>query len=599
MLYDSVKKTADTQKERKPTYKKLFSSHKIQIIIMENFIIGLFTEQLSTYIHGFRKEQVNASLLSGKGEISEVHVNVEPINEVLKDFVPYIELASVYVSKVSFNVTSIRNIRKSPIEISVDEVHVVVTERMKFSGYHGQTWVEMAKGYVEQAKNYGSYGLIERIRDNITIDVNRVYVTFQPMGKFKTRKTGPWTPPAISLVLNHVRVATVDEYGEEGSPDDVWRHNNRQGRQENAIRYRNSDNSKSERTYRSKTNMIFKKLSFELSIGIGYRVKGMSAKQTFLNSDVIILTNVPLQCHLAIHRRLRDNALLAAQVDVSMTNIEVVVESETLPLLVHAINGVQYCFIKDRTFIDPLDDGELDESILLLNDALPSYKIESEEAESKASSDEAKTMEAEDIPDQFDLESDEEESGDITNESLDMPPQKGDDSKINTVPDDEQWPAFILPSGIIIVEKLCVSLSIQSMSVRAVYNSQSNGHLQCTMKGLVCEFIWPKSTELKRGYLQLSLSHINIHETYARRIHTLINGGNYIERDVYGDKVTTKDESFPSMEPRDVRNDPFDMETSFPTQAFSLKASIDVLDKVSSVSTFILLRLLQHTILIS
>ena len=547
---------------------------------MESFIIGLFTEQLSTYIHGFRKEQVNASLLSGKGEISEVHVNVEPINDLLQNFIPYIKLASVYVSKLSFNVTSIRNLRKAPIEISVDEVHVVLMERLKFTGRSSQVWAEVAKGYVEQAKKSGSYGLIERIRDNITIDVNRVYVTFQPMGKFKTRKIGSWTPPAISLVMNHVRIATVDEYGEEGSPEDVWRHNSRQGRQENAIRYRNSTINKSERTYRSKTNMIFKKLSFELSVAIGYRLKGMSAKQTFLNSNVIILTNIPIQCHLAMHRRLRDNALLAVQADVSLTNIEVVVESETLPLLVHAMTGVQYCFIKDRTFIDPLEDGEIDESLLLLNDALPSYKIENEDLEIK-NSEEAKMDQENSASDQFDLESDEEDSNDAVDDASDVPAPRSDDA-YNSIADDEHWPAFILPSGIIIVEKLCVSVSIHSLSVRAVYNSKSNGYLQCAMKGLISEFIWPKSAETQRGFVQLSLSHINIHENYSNRIHTLINGGNKIEGDIYEGKLTTKDENFPSMETRDVRNDPFDMETSFPTQAFMLKASIDFLDKVSS-----------------
>ena len=118
---------------------------------MENFIIGLFSEQLSTYIHGFRKEQVNANLLSGKGEISEVHVKVEPINDIIKDFIPYIKLASIYVSKLSFNVSSIRNIRKSPIEISIDEVHIVLVERLAYS-FSQEMWNDMTNYYLEQSK---------------------------------------------------------------------------------------------------------------------------------------------------------------------------------------------------------------------------------------------------------------------------------------------------------------------------------------------------------------------------------------------------------------------------------------------------------------
>lgn len=75
---------------------------------MEKFIIGLFSEQLSTYIHGFRKEQLNANLLNGKGEISDVKIKVQPVNDILKRYTSLVELSSVYLSKLNFNVTSFR-----------------------------------------------------------------------------------------------------------------------------------------------------------------------------------------------------------------------------------------------------------------------------------------------------------------------------------------------------------------------------------------------------------------------------------------------------------------------------------------------------------
>jgi len=103
-------------------------------LTMEKFIIGLFSEQLETYIHGFRKEQLNANLLNGKGEISDVQIRVKPINDILKRYTNLIELSSVYVSKLSFNVTSFRYIKKAPIEISIDEVHIVLQEPLDYSG---------------------------------------------------------------------------------------------------------------------------------------------------------------------------------------------------------------------------------------------------------------------------------------------------------------------------------------------------------------------------------------------------------------------------------------------------------------------------------
>lgn len=548
---------------------------------MENYIIGLFSEQLSTYIHGFRKEQVNANLLSGKGEISEVHVKVEPINEMVETSLPFIEFASVYVSKLSFNVTSIRQIRKSPIEISIDEIHVVLIERLKFTGYSEQSWKEAAKSFVEKAKKSGSYGLIERIRDNITLDINRVYVTFQPMGRFKTRRIGPWTPPAISVVLNNLRYVTVDEYGEEGTPDDVWRHNSRKGRQENMIRSKmNSD--KGPRILRPQTIMIFKKLTFDLSIGIGKRLKGMSAKQSFMSSH-LLLVNAPVQNHLALHRRLRDNALLAVQLDISLTNVEVIIESETLPLLTHALTGLQFCFIKDRSFVDPFNDGQTDENLLLLNQALPSYTIEDDSSE---------------MNDNDDIKVDQNENAELNNLDSDdededietiIPPQFKHEKESN-------WPAIIMPSEVIIVEKLCVSFSIHSFSVRAKYDSNVHGYVQLTMKGLVTELIWPKTESRTGGYVQLSLSHFNILENYNHKIRTIINGGNDSASNIYHGKQTTNEELFPTMEGRDVRSGP-DLRSSFPIQAFCLKATIDLLDEVnkSYSDTFFLFFISFHS----
>jgi hypothetical protein len=570
---------------------------------MESYIIGLFSEQLSTYIHGFKREQVNASLLSGKGEISQVQIKVEPINEILEDIIPSVKLASVYVSKLSFNVTSIRNIRKSPIEVTIDEVHVVFVERLKYKGKSDEQWIETAKTFIEEAKKKSkSYGLIDRIRDNITIDINRMYITFQPMGKFKTRKIGPWTPPAINIVLNNIRIVTVDEYGEEGSPNDVWRHNSRKGKQESKIRNRikkkdvNSDQGKNsrkgstagKRIFEPKTHMIFKKCSFDVSIGLGRRTKGMGAKESFLKSHLLV-ANLPVQCHATTHIRLRDNALLAVQVDSSLTNIELVIESESLPLIVHALVGLQYCFIKNRSFVDPLNDGEADESLLLLNDVIPSYNIDG--TDNNTNNEEKMGFDEE--SNHFNLESDDddEEEDDNEEEGID---DMNDDNNDAAVPlpqsnekstsDDRNWPAFVLPSGIIIVEKLCCSLSIHRLSVRTKYHSSANGYLQLTMKGLISEFIWPKADGEMGGYVQLSLSHFNFHETYNQTIRTIINGGSRIDSNMYEGKETTNDETFPSMEIKDVRTDPFDLRTSFPVQAFGFKASIDLLDEVCSMN---------------
>ena len=122
--------------------------------------------------------------------MTDVHANVEPINEILKGYTNLIELSSVYISKLSFKVTSFRNIKTSPIEVTIDEVHIVIQESLHHQDFNWDEWPDIAKKMIEDCNRKGAYGLLERITDNLSLEINRVYVTFQSMGKYKTRKIG-------------------------------------------------------------------------------------------------------------------------------------------------------------------------------------------------------------------------------------------------------------------------------------------------------------------------------------------------------------------------------------------------------------------------
>jgi len=456
-------------------------------LTMEKFIIGLFSEQLETYIHGFRKEQLNANLLNGKGEISDVQIRVKPINDILKRYTNLIELSSVYVSKLSFNVTSFRYIKKAPIEISIDEVHIVLQEPLDYSGPGETAWPELAKAIVEKAKRHGGYGLIERIQDNITLDINRVYLTFQPMGKFKTRKVGKWTPPAISVVLNNLRFVSVDEYGEEGTPESVWRHNSRSGRQEATSRQQDMGD-RNDRAFQHRTLIIYKKLTLEASVAIGIRMEGMTAKQTFLSSHLLI-ANLPLQSHFCIHKRISDSAILAAQIDCSLMNLEVEIDADVLPLLIHALVGVQSCVERDQSFVDPLKDQETKNTESSAH-ADVQYDPDEELEPSKD------TPIPNDESDSDELSAD--ENDEVGLESI----TSGGNSRDSwmKVKDADVWPVLVLPAGLIIVEKICMTVSFHHIGVRVRYHADVDDYLQVTMKGFVSEFIYPKTVNSVSKY---------------------------------------------------------------------------------------------------
>ena len=77
---------------------------------------------------GFRKEQVNANLLNGKGEITDVALNCSFINEIVRRISPLVEFEEIHVSRLGFHVTSWANIRKAPIVVDIGKITAVVQE---------------------------------------------------------------------------------------------------------------------------------------------------------------------------------------------------------------------------------------------------------------------------------------------------------------------------------------------------------------------------------------------------------------------------------------------------------------------------------------
>lgn len=213
---------------------------------MEKFILGMLQEQLGKVIVGFRKEMVNASLLNGKGEITDLNLNCSFINEQLSSMIPYVELDSCHISRVAFQVSSWTNLRKAPIMVDIEHITVHMSEPLHYTfprkrqRIRQMTVSEMEQHFadleaeckrkgrpVSNPNKRGGYNIMDRIADNICIEIKSIYIQFQTWGKFKTRRPGPWTPPLIQIMLRNLRYCSVDEFGNEGTPEDHWAHNNK------------------------------------------------------------------------------------------------------------------------------------------------------------------------------------------------------------------------------------------------------------------------------------------------------------------------------------------------------------------------------------
>merc|ERR1712137_1017902 len=58
------------------------------------------------------------------------------------------------------------------------------------------------------------YGLLDRVLDNMSIDITNVKAELRTWGKFKTRFIGVHTPPVVRFELQQLKLYSVDEFGE-------------------------------------------------------------------------------------------------------------------------------------------------------------------------------------------------------------------------------------------------------------------------------------------------------------------------------------------------------------------------------------------------
>ena len=126
------------------------------------------------FIVGFRKEQVNANLLNGKGEIKDVSLNCAALNEHLTQITPFIELETVHVSKLSFHVSSWTNLRKAPILVHIEHLTASVYEPLHY--------VDRAKR--RSIRQITREELAEMIRTGL-VKARGAYVSDQPEYRFE------------------------------------------------------------------------------------------------------------------------------------------------------------------------------------------------------------------------------------------------------------------------------------------------------------------------------------------------------------------------------------------------------------------------------
>ncbi|KAG7352504.1 chorein or VPS13 related protein [Nitzschia inconspicua] len=582
---------------------------------MEQAVLGIFQEQLAKVIVGFRKEQVNANLLNGKGEIRDVSLNCSFLNEKIATVTPFIEFEEIHVSRLGFHVTSWTNLRKAPIIVDIGHITAKIQEPLQVIPGHRRRKLEMVteaelihrmltEGF-KPLRGSGSYGLVDRIVDNLTIEMDSFTLEYQTWGKFKTRRKGPWTPPALQVRFENLKVVMVDSDGNEASPDQVWEHNRNQ--RENF--------------------MIYKKMSGEcqLRLCLSSNENGddnnvnqqdssneaQEKKTTPSSSASIKLAETNMEVQMAIQRRLRDGVILAVQMDVTMPQVNSQVDSKGVHELAHFVAGLQYCFAKDRSFEDPLlsksegvNVNNISSSpspvVRMMSRAETGDEDENDKEDELSNRDRADTADSAaetssvgntsgdcDGASVASWQSDEDASMSKDASSHGGQPKKGLFG--STPKQGSSRPVIILPNGLVVYKSILITCAVHDLLFRGFYpgatpvdEGEDEGYIEFIAKGCVTELIWPKVDRDPGLYAQLSTAFFTLQERFGGRKRTVMLGG--MQRDDHLSLMLPSrkpleigaDEFFPLFERRGIREDPLDLRHLFPTQALGIKTTVDI-----------------------
>lgn len=532
---------------------------------MEQLLLGFFREQLSQFIIGFQKEQVNANLLNGKGSIINVHLNCDLINEKISRILPFIEIEDVHISKLSFHVTSWTNIRKAPVIIDIEDITATVVEPLEYKkNENRRNALRFIPGHYlaatlakdNRSNQRGAYGLVDRIVDNLAVQIRSLTIQFQSLGKFKTRRKGTWTPPSLKMVLRNLKIGAVNEFGQEASPEDVWNHN--QNRQDGNI-------------------VVYQKIALEYDFMVEMAENGNRPEYYSLLRGASHEHKV--QTQMAKKVRVRDGAIMAVQIDVNLPKIELEIPYNLIPILAHALVGIQYCLGKDRSYEDPLRKS---------NESYESSKENSSELKKEQN---GSNNISQKVLSSVNSQKNAEREAPQSKQEREARTHSSSGSSANIQDsstgfrENERF-VLLFPLGLVIQEKFSFSLSIEHFSVRGTYPLKDDGYVQLTTKGVVTELILPNvagANSLERGgHAQASISYVFIQEMHCQRTRTIVVAGTPLDNsNSMKQNLDRRDENFPLYVGRAVKNDLKDLRHTFPTQAVGLMLTIEF-DKQSS-----------------
>jgi len=312
---------------------------------MESLVLSLISKYLKEYVNNFRKEQVSIDFLRGQGVMRDLDINVDAINDLIfQSSAPSLKFNRILINTLSID-APMMSLKSKPIVVFIDEIFIELSEVVEIMKKPQNDDNNNTK---DNKKPSAKYGYFDRIIDCMSLELNKIYIGFRTLGRNKTDKIGPWTPPVILVELCGNRFFCTNNNGVEVELDECLRV--RPTKRPVLFLYK-TFNVKRFNCWLINPELWFS-VADELIAGNGMESVSNNSHSKFPHGTrgycfYKMIDNLPLQYLVCMRKRLDNNFLLGFELTIVMDEVKVSIRQQILAEFLHACVGISYCLFRE------------------------------------------------------------------------------------------------------------------------------------------------------------------------------------------------------------------------------------------------------------
>jgi hypothetical protein len=302
---------------------------------MESILLSIVSSYLKEYVKNFRKEQISMNFLRGQGVIKDLDINVDAINDtIFQSGAPGLRFTRIMINTLSID-APFMSLKSKPIVVHIDEIFVEIGEIVDI--------VNKAKSPSPPKQKSPKYGFTDRVVDSISFEINRVFFALRTLGRLKTTKVGPWTPPVLFVEMTGNRYVSTNQSGVETELEECFRV--RLSKRPMLFVYKKFI-CKKVSAYLVNPE-LWNAVSNELIHGKDHKNLMTRLNNSFQPGDrgyitMNIVKNLSLGLNLAMRKRLDNNRLLGVEIAFIFDNAHICLNQKAFRELVNLAIGVTY-----------------------------------------------------------------------------------------------------------------------------------------------------------------------------------------------------------------------------------------------------------------